>query len=110
MTIDRQSAIEAVSDIRCEFDIFDNEECRIYEVLTRVIKTLQKLPSAEPQWVLCSERLPEAGGRYLATTKVGFCKVTTMRVWTGEYWFQLESTNAVLDRDVLAWAELPEPC
>jgi hypothetical protein len=73
-------------------------------------KMLNKVPSAEPQWVLCSERLPESDGRYLVTTAVGFCKVTTMRFWTGHYWWQLESTQAVLDGNVLAWAELPEPC
>jgi hypothetical protein len=73
-------------------------------------KMLNNVPSAEPQWVLCSERLPESDGRYLVTTAVGFCKVTTMRFWTGQYWWELESTQAVLDGNVLAWAELPEPC
>jgi hypothetical protein len=108
--IDRYSAVETVSDIRCEYSVFGEEEQLAYEALTRAIKALRHLPPAESRWILCSEQLPEAVGRYLATTVVGLCKVTTMRFWTGQYWWQVESTQAVLDKDVLAWAELPEPC
>lgn len=106
--IDRRSAIESIRE--CAEDAHDNREWDMEQGYLNAIDCIEEEPSAEPQWVLCSERLPESDGRYLVTTAVGFCKVTTMRFWTGQYWWQVESTQAVLDMNVLAWAELPEPC
>ena len=68
------------------------------------------LPSAQPeqQWIPCSERLPEHGGRYLISVLDGINRRTTVapylprcKAWAMNgrmaYW------------KVIAWLPLPEP-
>lgn len=73
-------------------------------------KHLLSLPSAEAEWIPCSERLPEARRSVIISTKE----------WTGEgcYWETTEHHviwkcyrwNATYwDDEVIAWMPLPEP-
>ena len=66
---------------------------------------------AEPQWIPCSERLPDRIGRYLVYS-------TTIPVWKHhilnydpEYdqWFWDGLRSEECDIKVLAWMPLPEP-
>ena len=98
--IDRQAAIDAV-----------NEYLRISEVsktvqnMTSIQAILKWLPSAEPRWIPCSERLPKDGQGVLVTVddnefdiKVGSC------IYSDGVFF-----SALYDLDVIAWMPLPEP-
>ena len=64
------------------------------------IDILERLPSAyqEPQWIPCSERLPEERGFYLTTTKdkAVYC----------DYW---NEDNFDRTEMVISWMPLPEP-
>lgn len=77
-----------------------------YESGVKVINHLEKMQS-EPQWIPCSERLPEKFGNYLVSVK--------RHGWNCEehiendiaYWDDLEGFHKV--DEVLAWMPLPEP-
>ena len=98
--ISRQQAIDVV-----------NEYLRLSEVsktvqnMTSIQAILRWLPSAQPQWIPVTERLPDEDGDYIVTDDSGgmkcvhesfFCKVEC-----GEpYW---DFVN------VVAWMPLPKP-
>ena len=92
--ISRQAAIDAIFG-------------RSHEIIKMRIGNL---PSAQPeqQWIPCSERLPEHGGRYLISVLDGITRRTTVapylprcKAWAMNgrmaYW------------KVIAWLPLPEP-
>ena len=65
-------------------------------------------PEPEPQWIPCSERLPEESGTYICTCndganiRVSFFKYQKrMKCW--------DMTGARAYWQVLAWMPLPEP-
>ena len=66
---------EAMALIRAESDISmqnwkeHDDECSYGEMCAhdRDVDILQSLPSAQPRWIPCSERLPEKSGLYLVT-------------------------------------------
>lgn len=60
--ISRQAAIDACIKVR-ELHAYDE------------IEEIKHLPSAQPEqrWIPCSERLPEANGRYLVTRGLNAC-------------------------------------
>ena len=66
----------------------------------KVIETISECvePSEIPQWIPCSERLPEERGYYLTTTKNGevYC----------DYWNEDNFDRTEL---VITWMPLPEP-
>lgn len=76
----------------------------------------------DQRWIPCSERLPEANGRYLGTRGLNACGALWNRVYIINYsdlmglkkekiWWQGnvgKSDFKQLD-DVLAWMPLPEP-
>lgn len=56
----------------------------------------------EPQWIPCSERLPEKDGRYMvANTQIGAYAVDFDCFLNGGEW--------LYDLGVVAWMPLPEP-
>jgi hypothetical protein len=113
--ISRQAAIDAVIEwYGCEPRDMDDFK-----------KILAKQPSAqpEPQWIPCSERLPEEYGLYLVTSRekataeeFGFdlddVEVKKMR-FNEDGWriprHIPEWINGVVHTTVLAWMPLPEP-
>lgn len=61
----------------------------------------------EPQWIPCSERLPEKLGEYLVTVKtVGWNQKETTEIDIA-YWDDLEGFHKA--EKVIAWMPLPEP-
>ena len=71
---------------------------------------IESLPPAqpEPQWIPCSERLPEHGGRYLISVLDGINRRITVapylprcKAWT--------MTGRMAYWKVIAWMPLPEP-
>ena len=66
---------------------------------------LVEAPSAEPQWIPCSERLPEKSGKYYVSggDKVWICEFLIIPNFTGG-WCN-DASNPV----VQAWMPLPEP-
>lgn len=65
-----------------------------------VLETVRELPSAEPRWIPCSERLPEEDGVYLVTTSKGQVQVHVFNHNgnSEEYWMRCNK----------AWMPLPE--
>lgn len=81
-----------------------------YESGKHVMKHLEQMPSSQPeqQWIPCSERLPEHGGRYLISVLDGTNRRTTVapylprcKAWT--------MTGRMAYWKVIAWMPLPEP-
>ena len=76
----------------------------------------------EPEWIPCSERLPEANGRYLVTRGLNACGAMWSRVYLINYsdlmgikseriWWDGNVGKSDFERidDVIAWMPLPEP-
>ena len=122
-TISRQAAIELVESNYRQY----GEEYGASDVLC----DLSDMPSAqpEPQWIPCSERLPEEAGWYLCTYKDG--RVNT-KYWSKDkgwvdnirlHMFELYDIRSRLTKEevklseesiywddwVKAWMPLPEP-
>ena len=87
-------------------------------------KPLRKVPTieSEPHWIPCSEKLPEANGRYLVTRGLVAAGALWNRVYIANYsnlmgiksvkiWWQGNVGKSDFERldDVLAWMPLPEP-
>ena len=71
------------------------------EYLQMAIKALE-----EPQWILCSEELPEKNGVYL----VCYEDVTVPLDWFNGKWFFYKSNPAVEETGtIIAWMQMPEP-
>ena len=64
----------------------------------RYAEMIDSMPSAEPQWIPCSERLPEKDGYYLTTTcyRQVYCDF-----WNEDHFDRTEA--------VIAWMPLPKP-
>lgn len=112
--IDRQVAIEAIAR-RDTTDgtvkVFGGRE---------VVEILKSLPSAQPdpQWIPCSERLPEEGHDVLITKKPFKIKGYEQEVIkakrsvdprSGKIEWWSPEFGALKDKAVLAWMPLPEP-
>lgn len=76
----------------------------------------------EPKWIPCSERWPEANGRYLVTRGLNACGAMWNRVYIINYsdlmglkseriWWDGNVGKSDFERidDVIAWMPLPEP-
>ena len=69
-----------------------------------IMKDILQLPSAQPRWIPCSERLPEKDGRYLVTcTKWGAWAVD-WNIWCND-----PKPSWLWEQSVIAWMSLPEP-
>ena len=62
---------------------------------------LEQLPSAQPGWIPCSERLPENGHYYLWCSDMG-------HVQSDYYWNGFEN-GMKYGYNIVAWMPLPEP-
>ena len=107
--ISRQAAIDAIDRL----DI--PEDMCVFEILSHIELEIGNLPSAqpEPQWIPCSERVPEKSGVYIVTEKEYF---VDDREHTGRFNLtteQVEFEDGKWRRasfyEVIAWMPLPEP-
>ena len=96
--ISRQAGIDAIRESVSKYTGFMEMEMYTDD---DAVEAISGVPSAQ-QWILCSERLPEAGKYVLRTIK--------KYGWYGEeYWsvdIGLYNTN---DGSIIAWMPLPEP-
>lgn len=96
----------------------------VYMSVGELKRRIKKLPSAQPEqrWIPCSERLPEANGRYLVTRGLNACGSLWNRVYITNYsdlmglkseriWWGGNVGKSDFERidDVIAWMPLPEP-
>ena len=121
--ISKQTAIDALKEHRALYcdntpDTFSKlsytEKSRVDELDT-AIATLVNLPSAQPHWIPCGDRLPKKDGLYLCWYEyyhwnkekilpeygIGYYD-SDFNFWGGEV------TNGK-DAKVLAWMPLPDP-
>lgn len=97
-------------------DVVDKKECS--KCVFYPFKQLR-----ESEWIPCSERLPEANGRYLVTRGLNACGAMWNRVYIINYsdlmglksekiWWQGNVGKSDFERidDVIAWMSLPQPC
>ena len=90
-TISRQAAIDAlVKRMNCDWHSL--------KILQPSLRVIEQVPSAEPHWIPCSDRLPEKDGYYLTTTcyRQVYCDF-----WNEDHFDRTEA--------VIAWMPLPEP-
>lgn len=67
----------------------------------RALEKLRALPSAEPRWIPCGERLPEEDGYYLVTNSKWGAPWREITLWVTDGWSS--------DNKPIAWMPLPEP-
>ena len=92
--------------------------------LKAVLEDVEEMPTIEPEphWIPCSEKLPEANGRYLVTRGLVAAGALWNRVYIANYsnlmgiksvkiWWQGNVGKSDFERldDVLAWMPLPDP-
>ena len=97
--ISRQAAIDALNkyvDYNDDGEQEINTDC--------VFHTLEELPSA-PQWIPCSERLPEIEHDYLVTILNSFVTIASFQKLEG--WSVWDDEAQAWD--ITAWRPLPEP-
>ena len=112
-----ESNIEILSELRAQFNCFDEVEEPCYRALSDAICAL----SAQPHWIPCSERLPEANGRYLVTRGLNACGALWNRVYiinytdlmglkSGRIWWDGNVGKSDFEQiaDVIAWMPLPK--
>lgn len=107
--ISRQAAIDGKISIQRANGV------EIYSDEAVPIEYLKRLPSAETQWIPCSERLPEEPFGCLVTvwdtdpvTMDEFENILPYFVgWDGEQWNDADGLQCPFE--VIAWIPLPEP-
>lgn len=99
-TISRKQAIDALFEI---IDIPKHAEFLYTDEIARALDQLPPSPS-RPQWIPCSERLPEECGNYFVSggNEVWICEWTKNATLSG--W-----VNGVRNPVIDAWMPLPEP-
>ena len=99
--ISRQAAIDGKIPIQRANGV------EIYSDEAVPVEYLKRLPSAEPQWIPCSKRLPKKSGKYYVSggNKVWICEFLIIQNFTGG-WCN-DTSNPV----VQAWMPyyVPEP-
>lgn len=107
----REEAIEILSDMRAEYNLFgDEEEATRYHVLSWAIQAMKYTK----RWIPTSERLPE-NTRTVLTTFIedGVAKVDTLNYfgkpleWTDFRY--VEELGRPKSYEVTAWMPLPDP-
>lgn len=96
-----EDAIDAVHNL---YAIFGSEG----EWVDRkdVFEAINSLPSAQPQWIPVTERLPEVGQWVLCQCRAGIIDV--LRLTDDDCWYR-KSDMIYMSGFVLAWMPLPEP-
>lgn len=123
-TIYRQAAIDAMTTTLFHYPIECLRNINKYEFAKGLAELgLKSIPSAQPEWIPCSERLPKEDGQYLITEKGTFgdylyigianygVPMMPMNKGQGRGWFITDSEGEYYCgmNHVLAWMPLPEP-
>ena len=107
-TISRQAAIDEIT----EYGSGDATFMSVGELKRRI--ELSPSVQPEPQWIPCSERLPEEDGQYLITVKYkhvdGYDDVYAEHgEWDNGKWDMFYFGHCGEVEGILAWMPLPEP-
>lgn len=122
--ISRADAIEAIKKYNFKIPPYMEEVSEGFitklrdAMKTDLIGDIQSLPSADAEWIPCSERLPKAEDmyqppeqRYLCQLEAygvrKFCVLSRLKGAVSPFWDWYGI--AVYDSDVIAWMPLPEP-
>lgn len=138
--IDRQAAIEALCD-NCDHTqaVCAHYPCKQY-IAVRKLPSAQPehatcyldspceyqnpgikipMPTAEPQWIPCSERLPDREGRYLVTLPLvnGYPWLKILRYGVPDFdeeyrrrcWYETGDYCDIAANGIVAWMPLPKP-
>lgn len=112
--ISRQAALNEIAEWMLEYGALNEKRER--DALQHVARGIKKLPSVEPepQWMPCSERLPEEDGQYLITVKYkhvdGYDDVYAEHGdWDNGKWDMFNFGHCGEVEGILAWMPLPEP-
>lgn len=101
-TIYRQEAIDSVNAY-----LGLSAVSRTVQNMTSIQEILEKLPSAQSEWIPCSERLPEVGQSVLISVGGIYVAEGCLR-WDGD-WVQFR-WDAIHRKDMVgAWKPLGEP-
>lgn len=93
--------IRKLSDLRSQYNCFDESEREAYNTLSEAIQTL----SAQ-QWTPCSEGLPKEEDDYLITDYSGGIKT----IEVDSFMFYEDGTKDwFYSQNPIAWMPLPEP-
>lgn len=102
----KEEAIEILSDMRAEYNIFsdDEEEATRYHALSWAIQAINE-KQRTGRWIPVTERLPKDGDEVLITAwkDTVFISWRSDGIWTCDSFFFDDST------EVSAWMPLPEP-
>lgn len=102
----REEAIEILSEMRAEYNLFgDEEEATRYHVLSWAIQAMK----AAPRWIPVSESLPEEGKQVLVCDDGGFIYTAEGETRSDGEWQWYESVEYRPMDDVMAWMPLPKP-
>ena len=113
--ISRADAIEAIQNAYCKpckerGDDHNEVRCRACAFDDAIIQ-IDALPSAEAEWIPCSERLPQCGFgmHYLVTCKDGHgFKDDVYEAFYDKYGWHI-GYNELDDDEIIAWMPLPKP-
>lgn len=115
--ISRQAAIDALQkEINKGIPPFDDVMGSIRCGVRLARNIIEDLPSAQPHWIPCSDRLPNSNGCYLVWRphfwggEIGMpaiCYFDGQNTWHDSYGVDFERT--LHTDDVTAWMPLPDP-
>lgn len=104
--ISRADAIEAIQTTYCKpckkrGDDHNEVRCRVCNFDDAIIQ-IDALPSAEAEWIPCSERLPKEYAQYLVCFESGECYI---------YWLEdSDWARGMAEKEgIIAWMPLPKP-
>ena len=78
-----------------------------WNVYSELHDMIEELPSAEPHWIPCSERLPEVRQWVLCQCRAGIMDV--LRLTADGSWYKGYPRTEYMGGFVVAWMPLPEP-
>lgn len=91
---------DALKELNKEYRCTDKSDD--LDGLETAIKIIEALPSAEAEWIPCSESLPKEYAQYLVCLESGECYV---------YWLEdSDWARGMAEKEgILAWMPLPKP-
>lgn len=86
-----------------------NHDARIWEEgMNCAITVIGALPSVQPHWIPCSERLPNEDEEVLVTSNYGILIALWRKTWDNKIcWFETIESKSL--HKVTAWMPLPKP-
>ena len=109
--ISRADAIERFCEFGTSLERQGKTMITMVDAKYAFIETLESLPSADAEWIPCSERLPSESDDYICTIPLD-AEETYTEVLTfhkGRFYEDDDEWGAIYHDDVLAWMPLPKP-